>query len=418
VNDPDRSVPAGPDSATSAGSGSATPAGRDAAARGGPGGPATLTESRVRELRGQFPILSHANYLNSCSLGALSHRAEGRLAEFLHLWHTMGASAWYEHWLGRLDELRGRMERFFDAVEGEVALSPSTSVALASVSEAVDWIRRPRVVTTELDFPTLVYQFAAKPEVELVVLPSDDGITIDPRRFAEAVDERTAFLATSHVLFTTGFRQDLRQLGAIARDAGALSLIDGYQGAGQVEVHPGDEGIDIYTTGPLKWLCGGPGLAYLWVRRELAPTLEPRIASWFGVRDPFSFDPERFELRDDARRFEMGTPALAAVHTALGAQELLDEVGMPAIEARNRDLVDRLVHALEAEGFTLRIPKDRDARTAIVPVEHADPARAVRELAEAGVIVDQRPGMVRFSPHFYNTPREIDAAVAALVRTV
>jgi kynureninase len=375
-----------------------------------------LDPSRVAALRAQFPILGRRTYLNSCSLGALSGRAEARLGGFLERWHEMGASAWYEHWLGSLDELRTGVGRFLGAEPGEIALSPSTSVALSSVAESVDYARRPRVVTTELDFPTLGLQFAVKPGVELVVLRSADGVGIDPEQFADAVDERTAFLATSHVFFATGYRQDLRALGRIAREAGAISLIDGYQGAGQVAVDLGREGIDVYTAGPLKWLCGGPGLAYLYVRSELVARLEPRITSWFAGRDPFAFDLEGFRFRDDARRFEMGTPALPTVHTALGGQEILEGVGIRAIEARNRALTAKLVEALQDAGFELRGPAPPSARTAIVMVAHSRPDEAVGALAREGIIVDHRPGHVRISPHFYNTEEDLTRVVGALER--
>ena len=378
--------------------------------------PPTLSPVRLQDLRGRFPIVQNRIYLNSCSLGPLSLDAEERLDSFRRLWHEMGASAWYEHWLARLDELRGAVERFLGAGAGEVALSPSTSVALSSVAEAVDWSQRPRVVTTELDFPTLPYQFAVKPQVELVVLPSHDGVGIDPEQFAGAVDERTAFLATSHVFFTTGFRQDIQRLAGIAREAGALSLIDGYQGAGQVEVDVRASGVDIYTTGPLKWLCGGPGLAYLYVRQELIGELEPRITSWFATRNPFDFDPTGFAFHDDARRFEMGTPALPTVHTALGGQAIIDRVGMPTIEARNRLLARRLEDGLQAEGFSLRMAAEPAQRTAIVMVGHPHPAETVEALAEERIIVDHRPGYVRISPHFFNTEAEMDTVVDALAR--
>ncbi len=376
-----------------------------------------LPPQRLDELRQEFPILQRRTYLNSCSLGALSRRAEARLGEFTELWHEWGASAWYSHWLGRLDQLRGRVAGFLGAAEDEVALSPSTSVALSSIAESVDWRTRPRVVTTELDFPTLGYQFAVKPEVEVVVLKSEDGVTIHPDQFREAVDERTAFLATSHVYFTTGARQDLGALARIAREAGALSLIDGYQGAGQVALDLHQAGVDAYTTGPLKWLCGGPGLAYLYVRRDRIRELRPRITSWFATRNPFEFDLEGFAFREDARRFEMGTPAVATVHTALGGQELIDSVGMAAVEAWNRVLTQRLVEGLEGAGFGLRIASGPEERTAIVMVRHPDPSGAVDSLARDGIIVDHRPGHVRVSPHFYNTEEEVDRFVEALTRT-
>jgi kynureninase len=377
----------------------------------------SVPDARLAEIRAEFPILGRRTYLNSCSLGALSRRAEARLDSFLELWHSHGASAWYEHWLARLDELRTGVAAHLNAGPGEIALSPSTSVALASVAESVDWSRRPRVVTTELDFPTLPYQFAVKPEVEVVMLRSRDGVGIEPEQFAEAVDDRTALLATSHVFYATGFRQDLDELSRIARSAGAISLIDGYQGAGQLQVDVKAAGVDVYTTGPLKWLCGGPGLAYLYVRRELSETLEPRITSWFAHKDQFAFEPEPFEFRPDARRFEMGTPALPTVHTALGGQEILDEVGIAAVEARNRALTRRLEEGLAAEGFGLRQASDPKSRTAIVMVRHPRPAEAVSALAAQGIIVDHRPGHVRVSPHFYNTDEEIDRLVEALART-
>ncbi len=322
----------------------------------------------------------------------------------------MGASAWYEHWLGRLALLRRRVEGFLGAEEGSVALAASISAALSSVSESVAGplaAGRNRVVCSELDFPTLGYQWAVKPGVELVVLPSPDGVGMDPAQFAEAVDERTLFLATSHVFFTTGFIQDLDRLAEIAHGAGALCLIDGYQGAGQVPLDLSSTEVDFYTTGPLKWLCGGPGLAYLYVRPDRIPQLLPRITGWFGARNAFDFDIRTFEPHDDARRFEMGTPALPTVHTALGGQEILAEVGVEAVAARNRELTELLVEEAGARGFGLTTADHAEQRSAIVMIRHDDPPGAVAHLARHGIIVDHRPGHVRVSPHFYNTAHEI-----------
>jgi selenocysteine lyase/cysteine desulfurase len=363
-------------------------------------------------LRSEFPILERRTYLNSCSLGALSRRSERRMETFLDDWHEMGASAWYDRWLGRVEELRTLVSAFLATTRREIALLPTTSAALSMVAESVT-SERNRVVCCELDFPTLAYQWAVKPEVELVVLRSEDGIGVEPARFAEAVDERTLFLATSHVYFTTGYRQDVAELARVARAAGAYSVIDGYQAAGQVELDLPATGVDFYTAGPLKWLCGGPGLSYLYVRAELVEKLEPRITSWFATQRQFDFDLEGFAYRPDARRFELGTPAMPTIHTALGGQELIDEIGMPAIVERNRTLTDRLVERARAAGFVVRAAAP-DQRTAIVMIRHADPAGAVRHLAERGIIVDHRPGFVRVSPHFYNTPEEVDRCVDVL----
>ncbi|MGB1657648.1 MAG: aminotransferase class V-fold PLP-dependent enzyme, partial [Longimicrobiales bacterium] len=256
-------------------------------------------------------------------------------------------------------------------------------------------------------------QWAVKPEIEMVVLKSPDGIRIDPEQFAEAVDERTLFLATSHVFFATGYEQDLEALADIARTSGAYSLIDGYQGAGQTDLTLPATGVDFYTTGPLKWLLGGPGLSYLYVRDALVEELEPRLTSWFATKRQFDFDLGGFEYRDDARRFELGTPALPTVHTALGGQELIDEVGLPAILERNRELTDHLIDAAEAAGMSLTLA-DPDHRTFILMIQHGDPSGAVKHLAEEGIIVDYRPGHVRVSPHFYNTTDELDRCIEVL----
>jgi kynureninase len=361
----------------------------------------------LEAIRAQFPILSRRTYLNSCSLGALSLRSEMYLDDFRERWHDMGASAWYGHWLGRVEDLRGRVAEFWGSTPEELALLPSTSAALAMVTESVPMGKRNRVVCTELDFPTLAYQWAVKPEIDLVMLRSEDGVTIDPQQFADAVDERTLFLATSHVFFATGFQQDIEALARIAREAGAYSVIDGYQGAGQVPLTLSRTGVDFYTAGPLKWLCGGPGLAYLYVREQLIQSLRPRITSWFATERQFDFDLEGFEYRTDARRFELGTPALPTVHTALGGQELVDEVGIDVIVDRNRALTEHLIEGARSAGFSMATAEP-EQRTSIVMIRHDDPSGAVKHLAEHDVIVDHRPGFVRVSPHFYNTEVEIN----------
>jgi selenocysteine lyase/cysteine desulfurase len=363
-----------------------------------------------RDVRAEFPILRTHTYLNSCSLGALSHRAEAYLDEFRERWHTMGASAWYEHWLGRVALLRGRVEAFLGAPSGSVALVPSTSAGLATVVESVQEAvaaGRNQVICSELDFPTLAYQWANRPEIEVVIIPSSDGVGMDPAQYQDAVGDRTLFLATSHVFFATGFIQDIQTLAGIAHSAGAYCVIDGYHGAGQVDFSVEETGVDFYTAGPLKWLCGGPGLSYLYVRQDLVTELLPRVTGWFGARNAFEFDIREFHPHHDARRFEMGTPALPTIHTALGGQEIIDEVGMAAIEDRNRELTDHLLEGCQEAGFSLTVAQEPERRSAIVMIQHSDPPGAVSHLAEAGIIVDHRPGHIRVSPHFYNTEEEI-----------
>ena len=367
--------------------------------------------------RAEFPILARRTYLNSCSLGALSRQAEMRIAQFHAQWHDMGASAWYGPWLETVESLRSRVAAMLHATPAEIALTASTSVGLSSIASALDYRARPRVVLAELDFPTLAYQWLVRPGVDVVYVKSDDNATIDPARYADAVDERTAVLAVSHVFFTTGAIQDLRVLADVAHAKGALLVVDAYQSVGQVPVDVHASGADVLTTGPLKWLLGGPGLAYLYVREELIRTLTPTMAGWFGAARQFEFDTRAFEFQDDARRFELGTPSLPTVHAALGGQEIIDEIGMAAIRERNRTLTERLIDGVHAHGFRVRAAPAAETRSAIVMIAHDDPARAVQRLAEQDIIVDWRPGHVRVSPHFYNTEEEIDRVVDALART-
>jgi selenocysteine lyase/cysteine desulfurase len=346
----------------------------------------------------------------------LSHRAEARIRQFHEDWHNYGASAWYDIWLGRIADLRRRVAGMLGVSEAELAITHSTSTALSSIASAVDYSKRNRVVVAELDFPTLAYQWMIRPGVEVVHVPSDDGATVGPERFAEYIDERTAMVATSHVFYATGAIQNLHAIGELAHQRGALFLVDAYQGIGQIPIDLSKSNIDIYVAGPLKWLLGGPGLAYLYVRSSLIEKLTPQIAGWFGAQNQFNFDIKHFEFRDDARRFELGTPALHMVHSALGGQEIIDEVTVPRIRERNQYLTELLIEKARSAGFKIRGAARREDRSAIVMIAMDNPSAAVGHLAERGIIVDYRPGHVRVSPHFYNVESELELVLDELVR--
>src|SRR2546430_3128935 len=218
--------------------------------------------------RSEFPIFRDGIYVNTCSLGALGERTRRRAAEFLDVWQRRGASAWYDVWWGALGELRARYARVVNASPAEIALAPSISVALSAVAEALDYGRRPRVVVTSLDFPTVAYQWLAKRPrgVELVVVESPDRVSVPVEAIARAVDERTALVATSHVYFTSGAIQDIKAIAEAARKRGALTLVDAYQSVGQLPVDVKAAGVDFLTAGGLKWLLGGPGIVFLYAR--------------------------------------------------------------------------------------------------------------------------------------------------------
>ena len=367
--------------------------------------------------RSEFPIFRDAVYLNTCSLGALGERTRRRITEFIDLWQARGASAWYDVWWSALAELRARYARIVGASPEEIALAPSVSVALSAVAEALDYRRRPKVVVTSLDFPTVAYQWLAKRPpphgVELVVVESPDQVSVPVEAIARAVDDRTALVATSHVYFTSGAIQDIKRVADAARRCGALTLVDAYQSVGQVPVDVKAAGVDFLTAGGLKWLLGGPGIVLLYVRDELARRLAPAIAGWFGHKDQFAFDPRALELHDDARRFELGTPALAAVYAQLGGLDYIEEIGVPAIRRVTSGLTEDLVARAREHGFRPKVASRAEDRSAIVMLPAADPAAGVRHLAAGGIIADARPGHVRLSPFFYNVQ---DDHVSALER--
>lgn len=378
------------------------------------GGPAAdaLPLSRYR---GEFPIFRDRIYLNTCSLGALGARARRKVEAFLDTWQARGAAAWYDDWWAALGELRTRYGRVVGAESRDIALAPSVSAAVGAVASAIDYTKRPRVVVTSLDFPTIAYQWLAKrPQgVEVVVVESPDQVSVPVEAIARAVDDRTALVATSHVYFMSGAIQDIAAVADVAHRHGALCLVDAYQSVGQVPVDAPGAGVDFLIAGGLKWLLGGTGIVFCYVREGLAHDLVPTAAGWFGHRDQFAFESGALAFHDDARRFEQGTPALPAVFTQLGGLEYIEEIGVTAIRRATAGLTEDLIGRARAAGFRPRVAATPDTRSAIVMLPAADPAAAVRHLAQAGIVADARPGHVRLSPFFYNLQ---DDHVAALER--
>ncbi len=363
--------------------------------------------------RDEFPVFDRQIYLNSCSLGALSRRARTRVNGFLDEWAARGAAAWYDVWWERLAALRRGYAHVIGATEREMALHASISTATAVLAGALDYTTRPKVVTTALDFPTVAYQWLAKRPhgVEVTVVESPDGVSVPVEAIAAAVDDRTALVATSHVYFTTGAIQDIRAVAAAAHARGARCFIDAYQSAGQVplDVHATD--VDFLAAGGLKWLLGGPGIAFLYVREDLAVELEPSVTGWFAHEHQFDFDTRAIRWQPDARRFEQGTPALAAVHAQLGGLEYVDALGVPTLRRLSSELTEDLIARARALGLAPKVAGTPDERSAIVMLPFPDPHAAVRRLAERGVVADARPGYVRLSPYFYNV---VDDHVQAL----
>ncbi|MFQ5678598.1 MAG: aminotransferase class V-fold PLP-dependent enzyme [Gemmatimonadota bacterium] len=376
-----------------------------------------LPSDSLLAYREEFPILRSKAYLNSNSLGALSLRSVRERATFEEQWNELGAAAWYELWMSKLEAVRDGFGRGVGAAARDIALMPSVSAGLAAVAGALEFQKRNRIVITELDFPTLGHQFLSRRRLglEVEIVRSPDGVEVPLEAVEKAVDDRTALLATSHVFFTSGAIQDAAALAEIAHRSGAYFLLDAYQSNGQLPISVEECEADFLVSGCLKWLLGGPGLAFLYVRPEI--DVQPTTLSWFGVRDQFSFDLEGAVPRDDARRFELGTPAVGAAFTAAGGLEVIHEVGIPAIRRRNAGLAEDLIERLRERGFGVQVAPTPERRSALVLVPHPDASTAVQRLAARGIVADHRAGCVRFSPHFYNTVEDGERAVAALAET-
>ena len=275
-------------------------------------------------------------------------------------------------------------------------------------------------MTTELDFPTVGHQWLARERlgVELVVVPSPDGISVPLEAFAEAIDERTALVATGHVYFTTGARLDLRPLADLCHERGALLLVDGYQATGIVPTDVLADGVDLYVSGTLKWLFGGSGTAFGWVRPALHEALVPTTTGWFSSARQFAFAVDELTFAPDGRRYELGTPSMPSAAIARGGMELVREIGVARLGERTGDLGDLLIGLAEAAGLVVRGPREAPRRGGIVPIAVADPKPVVDALAAEGIIVDFRPGVVRCSPAFYTTEDEVRLLVERLDRLV
>jgi selenocysteine lyase/cysteine desulfurase len=364
--------------------------------------------------RAEFPGLEKRTYLNTVSLGQLSRRSRAAVNTFLDLWTELGASAWYAHWLDEVTATRAEFARLVGATEDEIAILPNVSTGLGAISSSIDFSTRSKVVCCELDFPTLTYHWLAKPEVETVIIDAVDQVHVPIDSFKSAVDSQTALIATSRVYFTTGYIQDVKSLAEIAHHNGALLLVDDYQGTGQVPIDVKETGVDILITGGLKWLIGGPGIAYMYVNRDRISELQPSITGWFSHAHQFNFDPHHLEFHEDARRFEAGTPAVSAVYAGKVGLQIINEIGADNLRRRTSELNQDLVARLRERGFKLRIPDDPDRQAGMTIVEADDPMGITRALAERKIVVDKRPGAVRISPYFYNDEQENEVVVEAM----
>ena len=372
-----------------------------------------------KALRAEFPLLDRYIYLNACSLGPLPRRGRAALARYAQAWDENGTPVWYSDWLPLLARFRERIGELLRAPAGTTAIAPSVSVALSTLATGLPLpAGRTKILIGELDFPTIGHQWLSRPGYQVEFVPSRDGMTIPPEAFAERIDDRTALVATTHLFYTTGYLQDVRAIADAAHAAGALCLIDGYQTCGCVPLDVEAMGCDAFVGGCLKWLSGGPGNAFLYVRPDLIPQTRPQGTGWFATRDPFSFTLEELTFADDARRLESGTWGVPSHYAGLAGLELILEVGVENIQERLRDLTDRILERCDAAEVKTFTPRERERRCGIVTLECDHPDEVEAKLHEVGVIIDSRPGRVRLSPHWCVTEEELERGMDLVLEEV
>ena len=371
--------------------------------------------------RDEFPILKERTYLISASLGTLSQRSRSYAQEHLDLWQKLGPEEfWFDHGFPRMARLREMFAALIGAESDEVALVPSVSVGLSTIASCLDLQARPKVVLTEMDFPTNHHVWRAQEQrgAKLDVIPSGDGITIDAAEFENRIDDQTSCVNVNRVLFESSFILDVERITRAAHDSGALVVVDDFHGTGCVPFDVHETGIDLFLTGVLKWLVGGQGLALLYCRRDLVEQMHPAVVGWFGTQDPFDFDRTGLRLRLDARRFETGTFPLPVVWTALGGLEIITEVGVDNIRKRNQELQRLVIGHADEIGLEVMSPRDDAQRGGLVRVRipggRARAEQILHALLERDVVLDSRNDCFRISPHFFNTEDDIARCFAEL----
>jgi selenocysteine lyase/cysteine desulfurase len=333
--------------------------------------------------------------------------------EYLDAWASKGAPdhVWFEDVFPRMGALKSTFSRLAGCDPDELAITTNVSIAIATIASALDFTERTKVVLSELDFPTDGHVWLAhrRRGAEIEWLRSPDGLTVPLEEYDRAIDERTAVVMVNRVLYRSSAIVGAKEVCRIARERGALSFLDDYHGIGILPLDLHDLGCDVYAAGVLKWLCGGPGLAFLFVRRKLIGTLEPAVTGWFGTADPFSFDTQRLEYHPSARRFEHGTPPAPVCFLAQGGLDVIEEVTPERIRGRQGELTDHVIARADELGLPVRTPRDRDRRGGVVNVGVGPEAgRICHALLGRDVCTDYRGDGLRISPHFFNTEDDVD----------
>ncbi len=365
--------------------------------------------------REEFPTLDKTTHLISHSLGAMPRRVRERLRQFADEWEERSIRAWAEGWWDMPVTVGNLIAQIIGAPAGTVVIHQNVSICQQIVLSALDWSgRRRKLVTDTLNFPSNHYIFHHWPRygVRLVEVDSEDAKRVPLDKLLAAIDEETLLVSISHVTFRSSYLQNLAAIVEKAHRVGALVLADTYQSCGTVPLDVTQLGVDFVTGGSVKWLCGGPGAAYLYVRPDLWPSLRPAATGWMAHKEPFAFEPGAIRFADDATRFLNGTPAIPALYAAMSGYEIVHEIGVAAIRAKSLRQTERMITLGEDAGLRFNGIRDARERGGVVIFDVPQGKEVTAELARRDVLVDYRPGAgIRMAPHFYTTDEEIERAI-------
>ncbi|HEV7673854.1 MAG TPA: aminotransferase class V-fold PLP-dependent enzyme [Candidatus Angelobacter sp.] len=374
-----------------------------------------LTDNRILEIRSRFPIFQRKIYLNSCSQGALSDVVQAGLDDYIASWHEQG-SPW-ETWVDHYEAARTAFAQFINASPDEVAIVTSASAGINSIASALDFRERNRVVMGEFEFPTMGHVWLAQrargADVQFV---SAEDNRIPAVNYERMIDRKTLIVPLTHVCFKNGYRSQVGAITQMAHQSGALVMLDDYQDCGTRPVDVKAMDLDFYVTGTLKYLLGPPGLAFMYVRKDLISALVPTVTGWFAQTNPFAFDPQHIDLSPTARRFESGSPSVPNVYAAMPGFQLLQEIGMENVATHIRKLTQSLLDSALDLGIRAKTPGDSTGP--LVVLQSNDSNLLVQKLAENDIVASNRHAGLRIAFHVYNTLDDVKAVMEVLRKNV
>lgn len=370
-----------------------------------------LTDKEIQQVRSQFQIFQRKIYLNSCSQGALSDAVQAGFEHYIGTWHEQG-SPW-ETWVNHYEEARAAFAKFINASPDEVAIVTSVSAGINGVASALNFRERKNVVMGEFEFPTMGHVWLAQrargAEVQFVNAEDD---RIPATNYEKMVNRQTCIVPLTHVCFKNGFRSEVSEITQIAHRAGALVMLDDYQDSGTRPIDVKAMDLDFYLTGTLKYLLGPPGLAFMYVRKELIGSLAPTVTGWFAQANPFAYNAQHFELSPTARRFESGSPSVPNVYGAMPGFQMLEQIGMANVAAHIKNLTQSMLSNARDLGIRVKTPAGSAGPLAVL--QSKDSTLLVRRLAENDIVASNRHDGLRIAFHVYNTVDDMKAVVEVL----